>query len=65
MLLYETGIAAEPAEDAYGSGRKYKAGTPAQGVILRGRQNLLLNLLHHPPQSFGTVKTVPYRALYN
>lgn len=34
MLLYETGIAAEPAEDAYGSGRKYKAGTPAQGVIL-------------------------------
>ena len=34
MLLYETGIIAEPAEDAYGSGRKYKAGTPAPGVIL-------------------------------
>ena len=34
MLLYETGIAAEPAEDAYGSGRKYKAGTPAQGVAM-------------------------------
>ena len=35
MLLYETGIIAEPAEDAYGSGRKYKAGTPAPGYYFR------------------------------
>ena len=33
MLLYETGIIAEPAEDAYGSGRKYKAGTPALAIL--------------------------------
>ena len=44
MLLYETGIVAEPAEDAYGSGRKYKAGTPAPRTVLgaggRARRNL-------------------------
>ena len=34
MLFYETGIAAEPAEDAYGFGRKYKIGTLAPGAIL-------------------------------
>ena len=34
MLSYETSIVAEPAEDAYGFGRKYKAGTPAPGAIL-------------------------------
>ena len=50
MLLYETGIAAEPAEDAYGSGRKYKAGTPAPGVILGAGGRACRNLPQYPDQ---------------
>ena len=50
MLLYETGIIAEPAEDAYGSGRKYKAGTPTSGVILGAGGRTGRNFPQHPDQ---------------
>lgn len=38
---------------------------PCAGSYPQGTSKFLINLLHHPPQGFGTVKTVPYRALYN
>ena len=38
---------------------------PCEGSYPQGKSKFLINLLHHPPQGFGTVKTVPYRALYN
>ena len=36
---------------------------PCAGSYPQGKSKFLINLLHHPPQGFGTVKTVPYRAL--
>ena len=38
---------------------------PCAGSYPQGTSKFLINLLHHPPQGFGTVKTVPYRVFYN
>ena len=45
MLLYETGIVAESAEDAYGSGRKYKAGRELSSEQVAERAGISRNTL--------------------